>query len=358
MNNTNNIFVPSRIVGSGSFPIDVMLRYKARCFETGQSADTIGQREGLVFETAQTGKNQVLSLHNGAKIISLTEGEMILIPPQSTAVLEQECLRHKNTQVYARRLKHIATSSSGDGAGGDPIVSLTAMLAILPMIRSIIDQDVLSMRERRVLDHAARQGRLDHEAPNRVIIVINGSGATGNGTAALIATLYRQAARKFGLVLEIIVMATTPSASSGGDVLRAKGNFASFCRQAAIGMTQPQKIVFHTLAGDDIRPDGPIYDRLCLFGPSSGKVTVGTRSELAAQVAMACWLMTRSPYAAHADAQFRDFANDRADERFGFRGFARLGVTMVSLDHERAEALAMASGMERAADLLLGISKN
>jgi len=149
-------------------------------------------------------------------------------------------------------------------------------------------------------------------------------------------------------------MGTTPSALSGGDMTAAQANYATFVRQAVLAMEHPEKIVFHTLGGESLRHTEPLVDRILPFGPSSGKITVATREEVAAQIALAAWLTLDSNYGPHADAAFRDHAKDLLDNRFGFRGFSRLGVSIIRLDREWAEALANAEGMNLATAKLLG----
>src|SRR6266542_4168809 len=122
-------------------------------------------------------------------------------------------------------------------------------------------------------------------------------------------------------------------------------------------MTDFERIVFRTLDGETLRHSEPLVHRLVPFGPSSGKITISTREEIAAQMALAAWLLLDSPYGSFADGAFRDHDKDRLDtRRFGFRGFSRLGVGVLRADAVRNKAIAEASGQMLAAGELLGIN--
>lgn len=309
----------------------------------------------FAIESAQSSKQMELHLSPGDPAIRLLDEDGFLLPVQSVQGLAAECLQHRNTRRYGEKLKLLPEATTDDGVGGIPLVSLVAGLSVLPQLDRMIESRILAQRDRRRIDADHEGGQsVDHSSRNVQIICGNFAGGTFPGLAILLASRIKYYSRKHGLDAEVVVLGTTPSALSGGDLLNAQGNYAMFIRQAVLAMDEPRRIVFHALNGDDITHTEPLIDRIVPFSPSTGKVTLATRDELAAQMAIAAWLMLDSPYGAKADSMFRDHMNDRLDDRYGFRGFSRLGVSLMRVDRDRCKSIAAAHGAKIAASAVLG----
>lgn len=330
----------------------LMLNDRGASTYSGRTATT---RTIFAIETAQSSKQAELHIAPGDRAIRLPEQDGYLLPVQNVKGLANECLLNRKTQRYGQKLKLLPEATTDDGVGGIPIVSLVAGLSVLPQLDRMIEARVLAQRDRRGIDADHESGqKIVFSSRNVQIVCGNFAGGTFPGLALLIASRIKYYSTKHGLDSEVVVLGTTPSALSGGDLTTAQCNYAMFVRQAVLAMDAPQRIVFHTLSGEDLRHTEPLIDRIVPFSPSTGKVTMSTRDELAAQMAIAAWLMLDSPYGAQADSMFRDHMKDRLDNRFGFRGFSRLGVGLMRVDHDRCRAVAAAHGANIAVSRILG----
>lgn len=361
MNHTNTSQRPGGLWSVGTTGWLINLYYMGRKLmlnNRGISAhgdNNATTRTLFAIESAQSSKQMELHLSPGEPAIRLPEQDGYLLPVQNVQGLADECLKHRNTAHYGTKLKVLPESTTDDGVGGIPLVSLVAGLSVLPQLDRMIEARVLAQRDRRGIDADHEGGqKIVYSSRNVQIICGNFAGGTFPGLALLLASRIKRYSAKHGLDSEVVVLGTTPSALSGGDMAIAQCNYAMFVKQAVLAMEAPRRIIFHTLGGEDITHTEPLIDRIIPFSPSTGKITMGTRDELAAQMAIAAWLMLDSAYGSHADGMFKDHAKDRLDNRFGFRGFSRVGVGLMRVDHDRCKAVAAAHGAKIATSTILG----
>jgi hypothetical protein len=316
----------------------------------GGSARTL-----LALETAQGSKQMTARFGPGHPSVRLPDESGFVLPPRSVRDLADECLRHRHTRGYGEKLARLPDALTDDGVGAVPLVALANGLACKPQIDQLIEGRILAQRERNRIDSHHDCGETFSLASrNTQIIGGNYGGGTYPGLALFVAERIQHYSVKYlGNTSDIILFGTTPSALSGGDVVAAQGNFATFIRQAVIANKEPRKIVFHTFTEEELRPSSPLVHRIVPWGPSSGKLCIGSREEITAQMALAAAVILDTPYGAFAEAEFRDHDKDALDTRYGTRVFARLGITRWAIDPVRDAAIAEAEGMRLVAENLL-----
>jgi hypothetical protein len=317
-------------------------------------------RTVLAIETAQSSRHARERLGPGHELVSLPEADTFVLPPRSLRELAEEALRHQATRRYGEIASRIPNGSSEDGVGGVALGAYLSGLASFHEIASLVEARILAQRDRARVDKHHEQGeRFALAARNVQLIVGNFAGGTYPALALLVAYLVAFYSQKYGVPSEIILCGTTPSALSGGDLVCAEAAYTLFMRQAVIAQQQPKLIRFGTFQDEVLRPTEPIVHRIIPFGPSTGRITVSTRKDVAAQIATAAWLLLDGAYGPFADAAFRDFEkSDQLDTRYGFRGFSRLGVGILRTDQVRNRAIAQAAGEALAASEILGPDAN
>lgn len=308
----------------------------------------------LALETAQNAWHMAMRLGSGHPLVRLSNEDGFVLPSHSLRDLWEECLRHRQTRHYGEKLRRLPDGLTDDGVGGVPLVALVNGLACKPELDQRIEARILAQRERNRIDaHHDRGEAFALGSRNTQIIAGNFGGGTYPGLALFVAERIQYYSRKYGLDSDIVIFGMTPSALSGGDVVTAQANFALFVRQAVIAMEHPQWILFQTFTGEQLRPVGTLVHRITPWGPSTGRLCLGTREEVAAQMALAAAAMLDMPYGAHAEAAFRDHQKDMLDDRYGSRVFARMGITRWAIDEVRDKAIARAEGVRLVAQTLL-----
>ncbi len=308
----------------------------------------------LALETAQASKAITMRFGPGHPLLRLPDEDGFILPARSVSDLAEECLRHRHTQGYGQKLRRMPDGLTEDGVGGVPLAALANGLASKPQIDQLVEARILAQRERNRIDgHYDRGEGFALASRNTQIIAGNMGGGTFPGLALFVAERIQYYSSKYGVESDVVVFGMTPSALSGGDFVTAQGNFATFVRQAVISMTQPHRVVFHTFTGEELRPAKALLQRIVPWGPSSGKLCIGTREEIAAQMALTAAVMLDTSYGAYAESAFRDHQKDLLDDRYGSRVFARMGITRWALDDVRDHALAQAEGVRLVARMLL-----
>ncbi len=322
---------------------------------TASARGTRSARTRLAIETAQSSKGMALRFGPGCPLVQLPEEDGIVLPVRSIHDLAEECMRQRGTSRYGEKLQRLPDSMTEDGVGGIPLTALVNGLANKPQLDQLIESRILAQRERiRIDSHYANGQSFTIGTRSTQVIAGNKGGGTYPGLALFVASRIHYYCEKYQLPSDIILFGTTPSALSGGDLLTAQANFATFTRQAVIAIEQPKKIVFHTFTGEELRHDKAFISRIVPWSPSTGKLSFGTREEIAAQMALAAGVILDTGYGAFSEAQFRDHEKDMLDKsRYGFRGFCRMGVARISTDRERDLTLAQAVATRLIADGLL-----
>lgn len=323
--------------------------------ESAPGNRTASARTVLAIESAQSSRQMELRIGPGHPLVRLPEEDGFVFPPRNVHDLAEECVRHRETLRYGEKLKCLPPGDTEDGVGAIPLVALVSGLANKPQIDRMIEQRILAQRDRNRLDRHQQNGQsFTLGSTSTQIIAGNFGGGTAPGLALFIASRIAYYCRKYGLPYEIVLFGLTPSALSGGDIIAAQGNFVTFIRQAVIAMMEPNRIVFRTFSGEELRHNEPLVHRIVPWSPSSGRLTVGTRDELAAQMALAAAMILDTGYGAFSEAQFRDHQRDMADNgKYGFRGFARMGLARWAVDKVRNQAVAQAEGTRLVAETLL-----
>jgi hypothetical protein len=319
------------------------------------SGETRSARTRLAIETAQSSKEMTMRFGPGYPLVRLPEEDGLILPVRSIHDLAEECLRHRGTQRYGEKLLRLPDSLTEDGVGAIPLTALVNGLANKPQLDQLIEARILAQRERTRIDaHYARGQSFTIGTRSMQIIAGNMGGGTYPGLALFVASRVHYYCEKYQLPSDIILFGTTPSALSGGDLVTAQGNFATFARQAVTAIEQPRKIVFHAFTGEELRHDKAFISRIVPWSPSTGKLSFGTREEIAAQMALTAGVILDTGYGAFAEAQFRDHDKDMLDKsRYGFRGFCRMGVARISADRQRNLTLARAAATKLVTETLL-----
>ncbi len=317
-------------------------------------------RTVLAIETAQASRDITLRYGPGHPAMRLPQENGVILPIRRVHDLGEECLRRRNTRPYGEVLRRLPDASTEDGVGAMPIVALANGLAYKPQLDQLIERDFIAQRERkRIAEYRDRGEGFSLDGRSLQVIAGNGGGGTFPGLALYVAQRVQHYSLKhLGAPSEILLFLTMPSALSGGDPVTAQGNFTTLVRQAVIATEDHRRIVFQTFMGEELRAERPLITRIVPWGISSGRLAIGTREELAAQMALAASVLLDTPYGSFAEAEFRDHEKDTIDQSYGTRRFARMGVSRWSIDGVRNNAIAQAEGVRLVSEHLLSGSFN
>lgn len=332
-----------------------MVRWPKIANPNGASASA---RTLLAIDTAAASQDLTARIGPGYPQIRIAEGDFHIMTPRKISELAARATTHKATRRYGEKLSKLPDGSTDDGAGGLPLVATTNFYADLPTIDTMTRDRIIQQRDRSVLDQQHDVGRpVDPSKRGLQIIVGNWSGATATGVTLPLAQRIQHHCTLLGLPSDIVVIGTTPGVVRGGDVQMAKARYVLFCRQLTCAIEHPDRCVFHTFNGEELRlasgGTAPIVRAIPWGCATSRGLTVSDRWQTAADIALAANLMLDSRMGAVADGEFRDFESDRSDRRLGSRCWARVGASRVALDRVRAGTIAMAEGTAIVAHALM-----
>ena len=122
-----------------------------------------------------------------------------------------------------------------DGASGNRIVALLALLAALPQVEMALTKCLVAERDRRLFAYRSDQGvRYLTRHVIKCYLAGSGYGSTFSGTVQLIIMLLRRIARLLQLQLVIHVLPMSPSLAVTVDTDHAWGNYGAMMKEVAL----------------------------------------------------------------------------------------------------------------------------
>jgi hypothetical protein len=358
--NTHHSFSSRRsggvfVAGTSGWNIGLAYYLSQSLFGPVRTSTAENPRSLVAIETAQSSREIAMRAGPGHPAVKLPHEYGLILPECDVHALADECMRHPAMRRYGEKLLKLRNGTTGNGVGASPLTALVAGLAALQQIDRVVEDAILMQRDRARID--AQQGhgnRFTLDGGSVQILAGNLAGGTFPGLFLLLAQRIQHFALKhLGGQCQIILFALTPSASSGGDIVTAKGNFAVAIRQAMLAMHQPEKIVFHGFNGEELRANAGLIQRIVPWSPSTGRLSLSNREEICAQMALGAGLLLDTAYGAASESLFRDHEKEADDERYGARPFARMGISRWAIDHARDHALARAEGYRLVSEHLL-----
>ena len=290
--------------------------------------------EKLVIDTAESTRNLTVPSLDGGSAVALRPDQILILPERRVSDLASMANRSPITRRYAEKLRCVPSYTTRDGAGGNRIVALLALLAALPQVEMALTKCLVAERDRRLFAYRSDQGvRYLTRHVIHVYLAGSGYGSTFSGTVQLIIMLLRRIARLLQLQLVIHVLPTSPSLAVTLDTDHAWGNYGAMMKELLLGQEDPAQIKFHTFTNESIalEPGERFFDSLSPWGRSTGNLTISDRMEAACNIGMLIHYLIHSPLASHSEATFVDLTRAAADRSMGLRigrelGIARLGV--------------------------------
>jgi hypothetical protein len=261
-----------------------------------------------------------------------TDDERFIIPDREISDLRDAIAGNEFTSLYSQRLSY-ARGNTKHGAAGEPIVGLCVALPEHDRLDSIILEKLKMQRDHKILRTELHRGNIASTEEKSLQIVIGyGGGGTMTGVGMLITCLLQKNLKLLGYDnSEIVALISTPTTTQGNDWHIKFGNFLYMLRQICLATDKPQDATIHTFHGD-YKLDRPLFDRIYLFGCSSGHMTLKTRQSVEATMGMCAYQMMSGSYAA-VESYFRDFeAEASANGRFGPRIFAKFGYSLIQFE--------------------------
>jgi hypothetical protein len=175
----------------------------------------------------------------------------------------------------------------------------------------------------------------------RHIFVGFGGGATFTSLAPRDAIITRIKSRQLQLENEIVAFIAMPTTIEGANRTKALLNFSSLMTQITLSSADWSQVKIPTFGAQKyIQAEGPIFDRVYLFGVSNGKLIHESRENVCCEMARAILEMTGG----ESDAYFRDFQTENGnDTSLGPRIYARMGVNSIRLDIEELKGMIKSS---------------
>ena len=296
-------------------------------------------------------------LSAASPLVGLEPEQLFLLPSHSLDGLRAALARDPRTRVYADRMATVSGSTTLKGAGGAPIVGQMTAVTAWDELDVLVGQTLERQRNSQVVAESSRQGHaVQLRSPTYQAVACFGGGGSGCGIAPFVAMLIRRHARRLGLSnCQIVLFVASPLSSDGADAAVAAANFTGFMRQIMLAWQRPEFAAIHGFGARELRSDGPLFDRVTIFGPSNGLVTNASRDALAFSMAFAGHQIAYGGGADEVEGFFRDAERFVESDQgaLGPRIFGRVGHSVIDFDAAMLRQMLGASGRSRLARRLL-----
>lgn len=313
---------PTVCNGRGSLGIAAMLYLKALREKYKKGPQII-----TAVETDKNARDMKRRKDDRSPWFQLEDGEIFMLQCSDIPDCISSMENHKHMLPYVKRLKGIKGTEHGGGA--DPIVPFASSFFQENEYNAFLERNLKLQRQMCTLN--SENGKnVNLNLAGRHIYVGYGGGATFTSLALRDAIITRIKSRQLQLENEFVAFIAMPTIVDGANRDKALLNFSSLMTQITLSAQDWRNVGIPTFGNQKfIQAEGPIFDRVYLFGVSNGKLIHESRENVCCEMARAILELSGS----ESDAYFCDFQTENGnDTRLGPRIYARMGVSSIQLD--------------------------
>lgn len=282
------------------------------------------------------------------------EDQVYMLPCSDVSDMVLAMENHQQMLPYVKRLKGIKGTTE-NGGGGDPIVPFAATFFHEQEYDAFLERNLKLQRQTCTLN-SEKGKNVNLNLTGRHIFVGFGGGATFTSLGVRDAIITRIKSRQLQLDNEFIAFIAMPTIVDGANRTKALLNFSSLLTQITLSAQSWDNVTIPSFGNQKhIKAQGPIFDRVYLFGVSNGKLIHESRENVCCEMARAILEMTSG----ESDAYFRDFQTENGnDTSLGPRIYARMGVSSIKLDVEELRGMIRSSLKQEVVKRIKGANIN